>query len=77
MALVDDLSTVVTDLDTLKAVVEQAVTDLTTVPATPADTVLSSVVTALESAGYTVTPPATTTTVPVTDGTDVPLDTPA
>ena len=74
MALADDLATAATDLATVKAVLDTAVADLaaTTPVATPADGVLSSVVSALEAAGYTVTPPATV--IPVTDGSTPPLE---
>lgn len=58
MSVTDDLKQVATDLNTAQAAVEQVVNDLETpAPSSAADSVLAAAVSALEAAGYTVTPP--------------------
>lgn len=58
MSVTDDLKTVADDLTTLQGVVASAVTELGAAPVPSAgDTVLATLVTALEAAGYTVTAP--------------------
>ena len=59
MSVADDLTVIQNDLTALTAGVAQAVTDLN-VPTVESvgDTFLAASVTALEAAGYTVTPPA-------------------
>lgn len=82
MSLLDDLTGIQNDLNTLSAAVGQAVTDLS-VPATDSvgDQVLSAIVPVLTNAGYTVTPPATQVPVTTPDDTETPAeettDTPA
>jgi hypothetical protein len=77
MALQDDLKTVETHLEALKDVVDRLTAEAMITPdPTPADAVLDTVVTALKGFGYEITPPVTTTTIPVIDASEgeTPLD---
>lgn len=79
MSVADDLNQASSDLGTVKTVLDQAVTDLN-VPATESvgDTFLAASVTALEAAGYTVTPPAAPESeTPAEDSTESSEETPA
>lgn len=72
MSFQEDLATVASDLATLQGIVERLVGEASAPDVSPNEAVVTSVVAALQTAGYTVTSPITV--IPVTDGTETPLE---